>query len=64
MHEYVKDNYDLFKEHDRKSEQRIKRLPVCSYCKEPIQDESYHRVEDSNICDCCLKGMKVETEEW
>lgn len=64
MAEYVKDNYDLFKQHDYETGQRLSKFPVCDCCGNPIQDESYHRVGSLNICDRCLGEMKVEVEEW
>lgn len=35
----MKDNYDLWEEHDAKQEAWLETLPVCSECGEPIQDE-------------------------
>lgn len=41
--------------HDYQQEQIVKRLPVCDICMEPIQEESYHELFGSNVCDKCLK---------
>ena len=38
---------------------REARLPVCDYCKEPIQDEYYFCIDDRNICPGCLRDYKV-----
>ena len=39
--------------------EREAKLPVCDYCKDPIQEEKYHRIDDKNICCHCLKDCEV-----
>ena len=53
------DNYSLWAAHDADEVERIEALPVCDYCGEPIQDESYHQIGGLNYCDRCLDTMKV-----
>lgn len=38
---------------------REAKLPVCDYCKEPIQEDKYHRIDDLNICCHCLEDYEV-----
>ena len=51
---FTADAHNDFLMHDYQKEQRMKRLPVCDICGEPIQDESYHVLFDNNVCDSCL----------
>lgn len=56
------DNYGLWEQHEWRQEEKLEKLPVCDYCGEPIQDESYHEIMGENICDCCLDGMRKYVE--
>lgn len=33
----------------------LDRLPKCSYCEEPIQDDYCYEINDELICEECLK---------
>lgn len=48
------DNYDLWEHHDAEQQRRLEKLPVCSDCGEPIQDEHYFLINDEPICEDCL----------
>lgn len=50
----MRDNYDLWEEHDAKKEAWLATLPVCSECHEPIQDETCYEINDELICVGCL----------
>lgn len=51
---YIPDNYDLFKQHDAQQQAELDKLPVCSECGEPIQDDFCFEVNDELICDECM----------
>ena len=36
-------------------EQKLKNLPVCIHCENPIQEDHYYEVGDIVICPDCLK---------
>lgn len=54
----MKDNYDLWEEHDAKQERWLASLPVCEKCKQPIQQEKAIYYNDQWICEEC------ESEFW
>lgn len=60
----VLDNHDLFLEHQSREDDRIARLPVCDWCKEPIQDEQFYKVDGEYICKHCMDGCLVDTEDY
>lgn len=62
MPEYVPDNYDRFEEHDAEQERMLRKRPVCDCCGEYIQDESWHRIFDKNICNRCLDDNVIFSE--
>ena len=47
-----------FYRYDAEMEDRLKNLPVCAYCNEPIQQESAVCVDDDWICDRCLEDLR------
>jgi hypothetical protein len=59
---YVKDNYDLFLEHEREIEKQEAKLPRCAWCGEPIKDEyCYELGRHELVCEACIEGMRVST---
>lgn len=54
----MKDNYDLWVEHDLEQERWLESLPVCEKCKQPIQQEKAIYYNDQWICEDC------ESEFW
>lgn len=48
------DNYDLWKAHDAEQEEKLEKLPVCSSCGEPIQDEYCYQVDSEILCEECM----------
>lgn len=50
----MKDNYDFWSEHDDRQSKQMAKLPVCSICKEPIQDDACYKIEGKLYCDNCL----------
>lgn len=49
------DNYDLFEQHEAEQERWLAKLPICSECGEPIQDEDCYEINGELICPDCLK---------
>ena len=48
------DPLDDFARHDREQAQWLEKLPKCSFCGEPIQDEHYYEINGDNVCPGCL----------
>ena len=53
---YIPDNYDLFKQHDAEQQKQLDRLPRCSECERPIQDEFCFEVNGELVCDECMNN--------
>ena len=49
------DNYDLFAKHDSEQEEKLKNLPICKACGEPIQTEYCYGNNGKYICEHCLE---------
>ena len=52
------DNYDMFEIYDAQKEKRLKKLPICCKCENPIQDEKAIYYNDQWCCEEC------ETDFW
>ena len=60
----MEDNYSLWRLVERNEERYMARLPVCSYCGRPVQEDYYYRINDELICpDCMEHCFRVEREE-
>ena len=61
----IPDYNDLYDQYEAEQERRLDKLPVCSCCDEPIQDESAVVFNDEWICDDCLKNYyRRSVEEY
>lgn len=49
-----------FERHDREQTRQLNRLPRCSECDHPIQDEFAYYINDEWICDDCMKQYRKE----
>lgn len=60
------DPFDDFDRYDLAQERALARLPKCSICGEPIQDEHYYEFEDGRkMCPECLDAnYKHWTDEY
>lgn len=48
-----------------KQDEGLDKLPKCSECKRPIQDENLYVFEDKLICEECLKeNHRKDTEDF
>lgn len=61
---YVKDNYDLFEEKELKDQEWLDRLPKCSCCGEPVQQEMAVRISGDWYCDECIDGYREMIAEY
>lgn len=53
----MKDNYDLWCEHDAEQEEAREKLPKCSECGEEITDEYLYDIDGELYCDKCMKAL-------
>ena len=60
----VPDYNDLLKTHETKQEAMLERLPICSCCKEPIQDEWLYDFNGELYCERCMDDFKHLTEYY
>lgn len=58
------DNYDMWRQHDMEQSRRLERLPVCSYCGEPIQQEDAVCIDGEWFCDDCLETHFRQAVEY
>lgn len=46
-------------------DREIEKLPICSECGEPIQDEHFYLINDEPICSDCLESnYRKDTEDY
>lgn len=60
-------NYDAyadFERHDREQARALSRLPICSECEEPIQDEFLYEINGEYICPECMAEHRKYTEDF
>ena len=56
--QYTGDPYADYLAHERDQERWLEKLPRCSECGEPIQDEFAYYINDEYICEECLEQYK------
>lgn len=54
----LRDNYDFYREHERRQEEWLESRPVCGECGEPIQDDSAYYINNNWICNKCMEDFK------
>lgn len=52
---YSDDPLRDFERHDREQAKWLEKLPVCSECCEPVQDDHYYLINEKVICPRCLE---------
>lgn len=52
---YTDDPVRDFRNHDREQARQMARLPRCSECGEPIQEEVCYEFNDELICEDCVR---------
>jgi formylmethanofuran dehydrogenase subunit E len=61
----IPDNLDLYERHEREQERELNKLPVCSNCEEPIQDETAYYIDGEFICLACMaQNYEVRVEDY
>ena len=50
----IPDNLDHFERYDAEQERQLQKLPVCTYCGEPVQDDFLYLINDEIMCMDCL----------
>lgn len=51
-----------FDRYDAEQERRIEKLPRCSQCDSPIQDDYAYYINGEWICDECLEQFRREVD--
>ena len=44
-----------FERYDAEQERELQKLPICSECDEPIQEEHCYEINDELICPDCME---------
>ena len=58
----IPDNYSRFEWQEAERERWLAKLPVCSECGEPIQDEFCYEINGEYICDSCMEEHRRSVE--
>lgn len=61
MHRDVLDEFDRY---DRKQTNWLEKLPRCSCCGEPIQDETLCVINDELYCERCIDDCRKFTDDY
>lgn len=51
---FTDDPISDFERHDAEQQAKLDKLPRCSICDVPIQDDYYYEINDECICEECL----------
>ena len=61
----MEDNYSLWERKEADDEARLERLPACSYCGHPIQDERLFDIDGTLYhVGCACEEFKKWTEDY
>ena len=60
----IPDNYDRWKQYDAEQQAKLEKLPVCSECQEPIQEEYCYEVGKEVLCEECMNDRYQVTTDW
>lgn len=62
---YSDDPVKDFERHDARQRRRLARLPRCSECREPIQDDECYEINGELICEGCLnENHRKRTDDY
>ena len=53
-----------YEAYDRQRAAELDKLPKCSECEEPIQDERFYLVEGKKYCKSCMEDFKEWTDDY
>lgn len=55
-------DFDRF---DAEQQKALEKLPVCSYCNEPVQDDYFYEINDEVVCEECLnQNFRKNVEDY
>lgn len=60
----MKDNYDLWVEHDAEQERQLDKLPLCAWCKERIQGEYLYNINGELVCEYCIEECREDADRY
>lgn len=61
----IPDNYDRWVRHDAEQQRQLQKLPVCTYCGEPVQDDYLYLINDEIMCmDCLNDHFRKDVEDY
>ena len=60
---YSDDPIADFYRHDAEQQAELHKLPQCSECGEPIQDDFCYEINDELICDSCMNDNHRKSVE-
>lgn len=52
------DNYERWEQHEAEQQRALDKLPICSECGEPIQDEYCYEIDGEYICEECINNHR------
>lgn len=65
---YIPDAYEQWERHDAEQERELQKLPRCSECDEPIQNEHCYEINGELICPDCMNDnhlkLVCDVEGW
>lgn len=53
-----------FEKHDAEQQEKLKKLPTCTLCDEPIQQENAVCIKGKWYCDECLEAHRESTGDY
>lgn len=59
-----RDVLDEFNRRDREQTNWLEKLPRCSCCGEPIQDEILYEIGDELFCESCIDNSKKYVDDY
>lgn len=61
----VPDYNDLHRSYEAQQEKALARLPICTYCEQPIQDDYLFDIDGELYCEECAKDLfRRSTENY
>ncbi len=60
---YTDDPIRDYERYSLEQEEKLNRLPRCSECDEPIQEETCYEINDEYICERCMQDHIRHTED-
>ena len=63
--DYIPDYNDLHSAYENERESKLKKLPKCECCGEPITDDSFYNINGTYYCEECLNDKyRVWTDDY